>query len=142
MERICDYLSPLGRLLLSGLFFWAGYGKLINPTATVQEFASAGVRAPAFMVGVAILVELVGGLALLVGFKSRWVAGVIAIWCLVTAFAVHLAAGMHSADPSVAYDNMIHFYKNLSIAGGLVYVIAFGAGRLSIDSRTLGRSPS
>jgi putative oxidoreductase len=140
MEKICGYLSPLGRLLLSSLFVWAGYGKLMNPGAAAQEFASVGVPAPALMVGVAILVELVGGLALFVGFRSRWVAGVLAIWCLVTAFAVHLAAGMHSTDPATAYDNMIHFYKNLGIAGGLIYVIAFGAGRLSIDNRAQRRS--
>jgi putative oxidoreductase len=54
---------------------------------------------------------------------------------LITGIAVHLAAGMHSADAVGAYDNMIHFYKNLVMAGGLIYVVAFGAGALSVDNR-------
>ena len=139
MERIRNNLPPIGRILLCSLFVWAGYGKLMNPAETVQEFVSAGVPAPALMVGVAIVVELVGGLALLVGYKSSWVAGALAIWSLATGFAVHLAAGMHSADPAAAYDNMVHFYKNLGVAGGLIYVVAFGAGRLSIDNWTRAR---
>ena len=84
-------------------------------------------------------VELVGGLALLVGYKSSWAAGALAIWSLATGFAVHLMAAMHSTDPAVAFDNMIHFYKNLGVAGGLIYVVAFGAGGLSIDSWTRAR---
>jgi len=134
MEKVCSYLPPLGRLLLSSIFIWAGYAKLMNPGQTAQYFASDGVPAPGLMVWVAIVVELVGGLAILVGFKTRWAAGILAIWCLITGFAVHLATGMHSADAVVATDNMIHFYKNLVMAGGLLYVVAFGAGALSVDN--------
>jgi putative oxidoreductase len=105
----------------------------MNPTETAQFFASAGVPAAVLMVWVAIIVEFVGGLALLVGFKTRWVAAILALWSLGTGFAVHLAAGLHASDPAMAYDNMIHFYKNLSMAGGLIYVVAFGAGPLSIE---------
>jgi putative oxidoreductase len=83
------------------------------------------------MIWVSIAIELVGGLALLGGFTTRWVAGILALWCLATAFAVHLGVGMHAADPTVALDNMIHFHKNLSVAGGLIYVVAFGVGRFS-----------
>jgi putative oxidoreductase len=90
LGKILDYMPPLGRLPLCSLFVWAGYEKLMAPSATAQYFASSGVPAPARMVWIAILVELVGGLALLVGFKSRLVAGILAIWSLITAFAVHL----------------------------------------------------
>ena len=135
MEKICSYLPPLGRLLLSSLFIWAGYGKLMDIGATLQEFQAGGAPAPSLMVWVAIIIELGGGLALLVGVLTRWVAGILALWCLATAFAVHLGAAMHAGDPAVALDNMIHFYKNLSLAGGLTYVVAFGAGRFSIDKR-------
>src|SRR5262249_47154299 len=121
MEKICSYLPPLGRLLLSSLFIWAGYGKLTNLGATMQEFTAVGVPASGLMVWISIVVELLGGLALLVGVITRWVAGILAIWCLATAVSVHLPAGMHSADAMVALDNMIHFYKNVSLAGGLIY---------------------
>ena len=72
MDKISDYMPPLGRLLLCSLFVWAGYGKLMDPGGAAQYLASSGVPAPALTVWVAILIELVGGLALLVGFKSRW----------------------------------------------------------------------
>jgi len=134
MVKVCRYLPPLGRFLLCSLFIWAGYAKLTNPGQTAQYFASDGVPAPGLMVWVAIIVELVGGLAVLVGFKTRWAAGILAIWSLITGIAVHLTAEMHSADAMVAYDNMIHFYKNLVMTGGLLYVVAFGTGTLSVDN--------
>lgn len=135
MDRTHAYLLAFGRLLLSGLFIWAGYGKLKAPSEVVQYFAKAGVPFPGLVVWVAILIELVGGIAFLVGFKTRWVAALLAIWCVVTGFAVHLVAGVSSPDAMVAGDNMIHFYKNLAIAGGLLFVIVHGAGQVSMDDR-------
>ena len=135
MEKNRDYLLALGRVLMSGLFVWGGYAKLMAPGATTQYFAHVGVPLPGLMVLVAILVELVGGIMLLVGFKTHWVAGLLAIWSLITGFAVHLVAGVSAADAMVAYDNMIHFYKNLAMAGGFLFVLVYGAGQLSIDGR-------
>ena len=134
MEKLCGYLPPLGRLCLSGLFVWAGFAKLMNPAGTGQYFASNGIPAPGLMVWIAILVELVGGLAILVGFKTRWVAAILVIWCLITGFAVHLAVAMQATDAMVVGNNMVHFYKNLGLAGGLLYVLTFGAGALSVDN--------
>jgi putative oxidoreductase len=74
---------------------------------------------------------------LLVGFKTQW--ALLAIWSLITGFAVHLVAGVSDAHAMVAYDNMIHFYNNLAIAGGLLFVLVYGAGRLSIDGRLRAR---
>jgi putative oxidoreductase len=132
MDNIARYLPPLARLLLSSLFIWAGYAKLMAPSVTAQYFA--GIPAPGLMVWVAVIVELVGGLAILVGLKARLVAAILAVWCLVTGFAVHFVAASSSADPMAAYNDMIHFYKNMVMAGGFLYVIAFGAGALSFDN--------
>lgn len=63
----------------------------------------------------------------LVGFKTRWAAALLALLCVGTAFGVHLPIGDE--------DNMIHFYKNLVMTGGFLYVIAFGAGAVSIDGK-------
>jgi putative oxidoreductase len=134
MDRIPVYLPALGRLLLSSIYIWSGYLKLMDPGGTAQYFASDGVPAPSLMVWVAVVVELLGGLAILVGWQTRFAAAVLVVWSLATGFAVHLVAGMTEADAMVAYDNMIHFYKNLSIAGGFVYVLAFGAGAFSFDN--------
>jgi putative oxidoreductase len=133
MDSIARYLPPLGRLLLSSLFIWSGYAKLVDPSGTAQYFAMMGVPAPALMVWVAVIVELVGGLAILVGLKTRLVAVILAIWCLITGLAVHLVAASSATDPMAAYNDMIHFYKNLVMAGGFLYVTAFGAGALSFD---------
>jgi putative oxidoreductase len=134
MDRIVSYLPALGRLLLSGLFIWAGYGKLADPGETAKYFAAMRIPAPGLVVWVTVIVELVGGLAILIGLKARLAAVVLALWSLITGFAVHLAAATSLTDPMAAYDNMIHFYKNLAMAGGFLYVATYGAGALSVDN--------
>jgi putative oxidoreductase len=76
MENAKTYLVPLGRLLMSSLFIWAGFGKLTNPSGTAQYFASYHLPAPDVLVWIVIIIELIGGLLILVGFQTRWVA-----WC-------------------------------------------------------------
>ena len=125
MENAKTYLTPLARLLLSSVFVWAGFGKLMNPGGTAQYFASLHIPVPEIAVWVIIIIELIGGLMLLVGFQARWVALALAIFCLITGFSIHLPAG--------DLPNMINFYKNLSMTGGLLYVVAYGAGYLSVD---------
>jgi len=125
MDSLKTILVPLGRLLMSSIFIWAGINKLTNPGGTGQYFASLHLPAPEVLVWVVIFIEVVGGLAILVGFLTRWAAIVLAIFCLVTGFAVHLPVG----DTA----NMINFYKNLVMAGGFLYVFAYGAGALSLD---------
>jgi putative oxidoreductase len=128
MENAKTYLVPLGRLLMSSLFIWAGWGKLMNPTGTAQYFASYHLPLPDVLVWIVIIIELIGGLLILVGFQTRWVALVLAVFCLVTGFGIHLPTG--------DAPNMVHFYKNLVMAGGFLYVFAYGAGALSVDNRT------
>lgn len=127
MENAKTYLVPLGRLLMSSLFIWAGFGKLMNPGGTAQYFASYHLPVPDVLVWIVIIIELIGGLMILVGFQTRWVALVLAIFCLITGFGIHLPAG--------DLPNMINFYKNLVMAGGFLYVFAYGAGALSVDNR-------
>jgi putative oxidoreductase len=76
---------------------------------------------------IVIIIELIGGLMILVGFQTRWVALVLALFCLVTGFGIHLPVGDQA--------NMINFYKNLVMAGGFLYVVAYGAGAISVDNR-------
>jgi putative oxidoreductase len=120
-----DYLPALARLLMSSLFIWDGVLQLRDPAGTVQYFTSLHVPAPAIAVWVSIAIHLLGGLAILVGFKTRWAAAVLILLCLGTAFGIHLPAG--------DMDNMVNFYKNLVMAGGFLYVIAFGAGAIAFD---------
>jgi putative oxidoreductase len=119
------YLLPVARLLMSSLFIWDGVIQLRNPADTAEFFASVGVPFPAVSIWVSMAIHILGGLAILVGYKTRWAAAVLALLCLGTAFGVHL--------PSGDQDDMIHFYKNLVMAGGFFYVMSFGAGSWSFD---------
>jgi len=119
------YPLALARVLMSSLFVWEGVVQLRSPASTAAYFASLGIPMPDVTVWVSAAIHLLGGLAILVGYKTRWAAAVLFLLCLGTAFGVHLPAG----DAG----NMVHFYKNLVMAGGFLYVIAFGAGAISID---------
>jgi putative oxidoreductase len=125
MHAIKAFLPLLGRLLMSSIFIYEGIVLLRHPGGFAKYFASVHVPAPEAAVWIAIVIQLAGGLAILLGFKARWAAAVLALFCLGTAFGVHLPAG----DTA----NMIHFYKNLVMAGGFLYVVAYGAGRFSMD---------
>jgi putative oxidoreductase len=122
-----DYLPALARLLMCSLFIWDGVLQLRDPAGTVAYFASLNVPAPQVAVWISIPIHLLGGVAILVGFKTRWAAAVLILLCLGTAFGVHLPAG--------DMDNMVNFYKNLVMAGGFLYLIAFGAGAIAFDKQ-------
>jgi putative oxidoreductase len=110
---------------MSGLFVWDGVIQLRDPAGTVEYFASVHIPLPQIAVWVSIAVHILGGLAVLVGFKIRWAAAALILLCLGTAFGVHLPSG----DP----DDMTHFYKNLVMAGGFLYTLSYGAGAFSFD---------
>src|SRR5262245_39944627 len=126
MDNLKTYLPPLGRLLMSILFIWDGVRQLLSPSAFAQYFASVHVPLPYVAIWISIPIHLTG-IAVLVGFKTRWAAALLALLCVGTAFGVHLPIGDE--------DNMIHFYKNLVMTGGFLYVMAFGAGAVSIDGK-------
>jgi putative oxidoreductase len=128
MQNKATYLLPLARLLMSGLFVWDGVLQLRNPAGTIQYFTSVHVPIPDVAIWASIAIHLLGGLALLVGWKTRWAAALLALLCLGTALGVHLPIGDQA--------NMINFYKNLAMAGGLLYVVAYGAGSVSVDQQT------
>lgn len=121
-----DAVIPLvGRLLLSAIFLISVLGKIQAPAGTIGYIAAAGLPSPQVAYAIAVLIELVGGLALLVGFRTRIAAGALAI------FTLAAAAGFHSNLADM--NQFIHFFKNVAIAGGLLQVVAFGAGAFSLD---------
>jgi putative oxidoreductase len=125
------YGSFIGRLLIGLPFALSGFGKLAAYGATTAYIASAGLLVPPLAYAIAVLVELGGGLLLVAGYQARSVALVMAVFSLATAAAFH----NNFADQN----QMIHFLKNVVMAGGLLQVVAFGAGALSLDAR-LSRS--
>jgi putative oxidoreductase len=116
-----------GRLALSAIFILSGFSKLADPAGTIGYIQSVGLPAPQLAFLVAVAVEIVAGVALIVGFHTRIVAAVLAAFSIVTAFAFHAQLSDQN--------QFIHFFKNIAMAGGLLQVVAFGGGRLSFDAR-------
>ncbi|MGE5538797.1 MAG: DoxX family protein [Gemmatimonas sp.] len=125
------YAVVAGRILLSLIFLVSGVGKLADPSGTIQSIAAAGLPLPAAAYAVAVLCELGGGLAVLVGYHARLAAAIMAAFTIAAALMFH----NDLADP----DQMVHFLKNLAIAGGFLCIVAFGAGALSLDELSLER---
>lgn len=117
----------IGRILLATIFVLSGFGKLMAPAATIGYIESSGLPFATLGLAIAIAVELGGGLLLAVGYKTRLVAAVLAGFSIVTGLAFHHAIGDQN--------QMIHLLKNFAMAGGLLQVVAFGAGAYSIDNR-------
>jgi putative oxidoreductase len=121
------YLPFAGRLMIGLPFAMSGLGKLAAYGATVGMISAAGLPFPPLAFAIAVAVELGGGLLLVAGYQTRYVAAVLAIFALATAVSFH----SNFADQN----QMIHFLKNVMMAGGLLQIVAFGAGALSVDNR-------
>lgn len=118
-----------GRVFLGLLFVVSGFGKITGFAGTAAFMASKGMpMAEVLLVG-AIVVEFVGGLMLVAGFKARWAALAIAAFLVPTTLIFHNPLGADGAA------QMTQFLKNLSILGGMLYVAAFGPGAWSVDRR-------
>lgn len=122
-----DVLPLIGRVGIASIFILSGISKIAAPAATIGYIESVGLPLPQLSLGLAILIELVGGAALVAGYRTRAVAVVLAIFSIVTALVFHSAFGDQN--------QFIHFFKNVAIAGGLLNVVAYGAGAWSIDAR-------
>ncbi|MGQ7829506.1 DoxX family protein [Altererythrobacter sp. Z27] len=122
-----DWMALVARILLVALFLITGIGKLADPTGTIGYISSVGLPLPTLAFVGAVAVEVLGGLAVLVGFKTRLAALAIA------AFSVVAAAAFHNQLSDQM--QMIMFLKNFSIAGGFLLLAAFGPGRYSLDRR-------
>lgn len=126
-ENVVDKaISVVARLLMAQLFIISGWQKLTGFSGTEAYFAQMGIPLAGVVTPLVILIELGGGLALLFGFKTRWVAAVIAAFTVGSALIAHT----HFADPN----QMINFMKNLAIAGGLLWFVRNGAGSASVDA--------
>ena len=119
--------SLIGRVLLSAIFILSGISKLTAPAMMIGYIGSVGLPFPQLALAAAILIEIGGGVALIAGYRTRTVAAVLALFSVLTALIFHSAL----ADQN----QFIHFFKNLAMAGGLLQVVAFGAGRFSLDAR-------
>ena len=121
-----DALVALGRIGLSLLFIISGWGKIAAYAGSQQYMEAAGV--PGVLLPLVIAVEVGGGIAILLGVFTRWVALGLAVFSLVAGLLFHAT---HLSDP----DQAVHFWKNVAIAGGFCVLAVQGAGAYSIDAK-------
>ncbi|MCX8113773.1 MAG: DoxX family protein, partial [Burkholderiaceae bacterium] len=117
MDKLQDLFALIGRIALAGIFVKSGIGKIGGFAATAGYIASKGLPLPELGAVVAIVVEVVAGIALIVGWKARWAALAIAIFTLATMFLFH---PYWTLPADKQYPEMLAFWKNLAIFGGML----------------------
>lgn len=121
-KSIASVGAVIGRVLLALIFVYAGYGKLMTFEQTVGFIESLGFPVATIITALVILLELGGGIAIALGYKTRLVAPLLAIFCVWSGFLIH------SQEPVI-------LMKNLAIAGGFLVLASRGAGAYSLDTR-------
>jgi putative oxidoreductase len=132
LENLLIRFGPLAaRVLLAQLFIISGTGKLFNFTKMAAYLFNKGLPASEAVLMLVILLEIGGGLLLVAGLRARWVAAALIGFTLLASVIFH---PFWAVEPDKLTGELNNFMKNLSIMGGLLYVMVFGAGPLSIDA--------
>src|SRR5687767_8838492 len=126
-------VSPLvGRILLALLFLFSGYEKIGGFSKVAAGIAAKGVPFAEAALVVTIIVEIAGGLMLILGWKARWAALALLLWLIPVTLLYH---NFWAVDAAQYRNQFNQFMKNLCIMGGMLYIMAFGAVPLSIDRK-------
>ena len=131
-EAVKTYGPLIGRILIALIFVISGYGKIVTFDGTVAQIAGKGMPLPELAAAGAIAVELIGGTLLVLGWQARWAAAALFLFMIPTTLLFH---NFWAFDAAQQVAQRIHFMKNLTIMGGILYIMAFGAGAVSIDHR-------
>lgn len=132
MKASFNAMALFGRVLLALVFLLSGIGKLRGFDGTVAYISSVGLPLPSVLAALALALEIVAGVALILGYRTRWAALALAAFTLVAAFLFH---NFWSMPEQAQVMQQIMFLKNLAIAGGLLMVAAYGPGAWSVDRR-------
>jgi putative oxidoreductase len=125
MQTLQALSAPLGRLLIALIFVFSGIGKIGQYAGTQAYMDSMGV--PGFLLPAVIALEILGGLAIILGWHTRVAAFLLAGFSLLSAILFHSNFGDQM--------QMIMFLKNLALAGGFLMIVSLGAGPYSIDNK-------
>lgn len=125
MTAYHPHMLLVGRVLMSLMYIISGWGKIAGYAGTQGYMQAFGV--PGALLPLVILVELVGGILLLIGYQTRWAALALAAFTILAALIFHTAWSDQM--------QMISFMKNVTITGGFLALAAAGAGALSLDNR-------
>lgn len=133
-----SFIVFIARLALSILFLWGGAMKLLGYAGFIGYLHTKGVPYAQIAAPVAVAVELLGGIAIVLGMRTRAVAFLLAVYAIATAVLGH--DFWNVADAALQQDAVVHFWKNVAIAGGFLLLTVTGAGRASIDGMRAPRS--
>ena len=125
MNTLQNFSAPVGRIFLAAIFIMSGLGKITNYAGTQGYIEAMGV--PGVMLPLVIILEVLGGIAIVIGYKARLVAFLMAGFSVVSAILFHADLG------DQIQLNM--FMKNIAIAGGFLMIVAHGAGAYALDNR-------
>lgn len=126
-----SFFMLIGRLLMAPVFLLSAYAKVVDYDATAAYMASKGLPMVPLLLGLSIVIEFIGGLSLIFGYKVRALAVILILYLIPVTLTMHDFWMMQ--DTMQSQNNMYHFFKNLTIIGGLLYVAATGAGYLGFD---------
>ena len=132
MTKYQSVLNLIGRIAIAALFLPAGLQKLMEIEGTTAYFGSLGLPAFTLLVWVVIAIEILGSLALIVGYKTRFVAIGLAIFTLGASIVGHL---FWAAPQDAVFIAQLLFVKNLAVFGGLLVLASSGSGSFSLDAR-------
>ena len=130
MDTLNRFGPLAGRILIAAIFIMSGFGKITGFEGTVGFIASKGLPLPQLAAIGAIIVELGGGILLVAGWKARWAAASMFVFTAAAALIFH---NFWAVPADMAQNQIIHFMKNVSMLGGLLYVVVHGSGPLSLD---------
>jgi putative oxidoreductase len=131
-DKSQNLFALIARVLMAALFLPAGISKIAGFAGTVGYIGSVGLPMPEIGAAIAVVVEVGGALALLLGFHTRWAALLMALFTVVAGVFFH---AFWNVAPEAMQMQQIMFMKNIAIAGGLLALTAFGAGSISLDAR-------
>jgi len=135
MNTFQDPLALAGRILLASLFLLSGFDKLVGFDGTAGYIASRGLPMPTVVAALTILLELGGGVLLVIGWMTRPLGLLFAGFTLLAALLFH---AYWSVPEAARMGQYLSFWKNVSISGGMLLLAAFGPGRFSLDARRAG----
>lgn len=137
METLCRLTQawgPLaGRVLITFIFLRSAYGKITGFSGVAGMMAKKGMPYAEFLLACAITIEIVGGLAVLLGWKARWGALALLVFLVPATLIFHNYWAVDPANVAELRNQSNHFFKNLTIMGALVFLMGMGSGPKSLD---------
>ncbi len=120
---MANLIDLIGRIFISALFLISAFNKIFNLDGSIGWMEGFGV--PGFLIYPGIAIEIILPVLVIVGFQARIAAGILAIFCLMTAFLFHLDFSSQS--------QLVSFFKNIGLAGGFLFIVVNGTKDWAVD---------